>query len=708
MNNNQQKKENDMRKLFFLLLLAAVTTLGSHALSVANTAGQLSQLVTNTQITELTVTGTMDARDFQFITNELTELTTIDLSQVTIVAVEGEKVLYGTISSFEANAVPRTAFFGKKLTSVVLPSTIETVGFAAFAGCYQLRSVTFPASLTSIEDYAFAGSALMSVDLPATIDYVGRGAFARCEDLESANINAAFIDDFTFLGDTRLSQVTIGSNTGNISKAMFSGCTSLSNISISPDCYLARIDDEAFINSGLESIDIKSLRVGGLGDWALAQTNLTSVSLAQGMTDVGVGALAHNRQLTQVSIPTVGNTPVTPGSRPGNLRQAGLKIRATLDSISAYMFAGDSLLNAGNLLTSGIRTIGDFAFYNVSQDIDTMRLPSNLEYLGTRAMAGMTGMKVLSTEAAVVPELGQEVWAGVNQPAVPLITPRSSTDLYRVADQWMDFFFEKDFLLGDVNDDGIVNIADITLLINYVLTGAADLNYDAADMNGDSFLNIADVTMLINYVLSGQLGISVREIHDRCVAQFDRTADELVVKPTTIRAGETRDILVSLENTERVYTAMQCEVVLPDGLTLTAVNGIDRASGHNFTASANQVEENVYSLIGVSMDMAVFAGDEGNVLRLTVTASDDYDNPDADVLLTNVVLATRRTAFLADDATGKLTVGSGIEQVNAEKEIAAVRYINVAGQESDVPFSGMNIVVTTYTDGTSSTVKVIK
>jgi hypothetical protein len=46
--------------------------------------------------------------------------------------------------------------------------------------------------------------------------------------------------------------------------------------------------------------------------------------------------------------------------------------------------------------------------------------------------------------------------------------------------------------------------------------------------------------------------------------------------------------------------------------------------------------------------------------------------------------------------------------VNVEKEIAAVRYINVAGQESDTPFDGMNIVVTTYVDGTTTTSKVLK
>ena len=51
---------------------------------------------------------------------------------------------------------------------------------------------------------------------------------------------------------------------------------------------------------------------------------------------------------------------------------------------------------------------------------------------------------------------------------------------------------------------------------------------------------------------------------------------------------------------------------------------------------------------------------------------------------------------------------TGVEDVQANKTVAGVKYVNLAGQMSDTAFSGVNIVVTTYTDGTTSTVKVIK
>ena len=58
-------------------------------------------------------------------------------------------------------------------------------------------------------------------------------------------------------------------------------------------------------------------------------------------------------------------------------------------------------------------------------------------------------------------------------------------------------------LRGDVNEDGKVNISDVTALISYLLSGNTDgTNTDNADCNMDSTTNISDVTALINYLLS--------------------------------------------------------------------------------------------------------------------------------------------------------------------------------------------------------------
>ena len=60
------------------------------------------------------------------------------------------------------------------------------------------------------------------------------------------------------------------------------------------------------------------------------------------------------------------------------------------------------------------------------------------------------------------------------------------------------------FLRGDVNDDGSVNIADVTALIDYLLSGdASAINLAGADCNQDGSINISDVTALIDHLLSG-------------------------------------------------------------------------------------------------------------------------------------------------------------------------------------------------------------
>jgi len=58
-------------------------------------------------------------------------------------------------------------------------------------------------------------------------------------------------------------------------------------------------------------------------------------------------------------------------------------------------------------------------------------------------------------------------------------------------------------LKGDANHDGIINIKDITFLINYLYKGGpAPLQYEG-DVDSDGIINIRDITYLINYLYRG-------------------------------------------------------------------------------------------------------------------------------------------------------------------------------------------------------------
>lgn len=53
-------------------------------------------------------------------------------------------------------------------------------------------------------------------------------------------------------------------------------------------------------------------------------------------------------------------------------------------------------------------------------------------------------------------------------------------------------------------------------------------------------------------------------------------------------------------------------------------------------------------------------------------------------------------------------VPTGIQIVECNAKVVGVKYYNAMGVESDVPFKGVNIVVTRYDDGSQSTAKVVK
>ena len=61
-----------------------------------------------------------------------------------------------------------------------------------------------------------------------------------------------------------------------------------------------------------------------------------------------------------------------------------------------------------------------------------------------------------------------------------------------------------DYIPGDVNGDGLVNVTDIVATVNFIMEKPSDgFNKDAADLNGDGLVNVTDIVKMVSIIMNG-------------------------------------------------------------------------------------------------------------------------------------------------------------------------------------------------------------
>ena len=94
---------------------------------------------------------------------------------------------------------------------------------------------------------------------------------------------------------------------------------------------------------------------------------------------------------------------------------------------------------------------------------------------------------------------------GNNSGSARVVSGLTGNTLYTLnGDTEFDSFGSSVAGIGDINDDGIVDILDIVLLVNAIMgtTEFTTIETYAADLNGDSNINIQDIILTINLILS--------------------------------------------------------------------------------------------------------------------------------------------------------------------------------------------------------------
>ena len=130
--------------------------------------------------------------------------------------------------------IGENAFFNNEVSSVLLPSSVKTIGKAAFEQCKELKTISIPEALTVIGEQAFKNCIRLKTMNIASAQTIGNNAFEGCINLSSVILpeNVEIINDYVFKDCTALIGIVIPSKTQTISANAFNGCTTCNEVYI--------------------------------------------------------------------------------------------------------------------------------------------------------------------------------------------------------------------------------------------------------------------------------------------------------------------------------------------------------------------------------------------------------------------------------------------------------------------------------------------
>lgn len=163
---------------------------------------------------------------------------------------------FGAITIPEGvKGISDSLFYKSGLSSVVLPSSLKSIGINAFGYSYGLKSVTFSEGLEVIGNSAFSDcESLESVELPESLKIIGEHAFSA-SGLESITFPEGLetIDEWAFY-DIKAESVTIPENVETVGDSAFICCKNLQKVTIlNPECNIWK-NSYVFTNEPLENV----------------------------------------------------------------------------------------------------------------------------------------------------------------------------------------------------------------------------------------------------------------------------------------------------------------------------------------------------------------------------------------------------------------------------------------------------------------------
>lgn len=309
-----------------------------------------------------------------------------------------------------------------------------------------------PNTVTKLAKVSFSGCKLNKLNLPNNLKYIDESAFTETS-LKTLSIpeSVEYIGKYTFLM-SGIETVNIPKRIATIEEGTFSCCINLKSVTIGNN-------------------------IKHIGDYAFSRCyNLSDINISNNVTSIGKGAF-QSTIIQKIELP------------------------ASLESIGEYAFNNCQNLQEVTIPNKEIK-IENRAFYNCPK-LNTVTIPAKVKEIGKNAF-GYQG-NIFDEEDY---EYGEE-----NSIQDFKITGYSNTaaETYAKENGFEFISLGEQILTGDANQDGTVNIKDVTYLQMHIAgnknpDGSPLIDetnkqlFDSIDMNNDGKLTVNDVTALQTYL----------------------------------------------------------------------------------------------------------------------------------------------------------------------------------------------------------------
>ena len=192
------------------------------------------------------------------------------------------------------------------LSTIKLPTSLETIGFRSFYGCFAIKTITFSPQLKEIKDEAFQNCINLSeltFENSTKPLKIGNRCFYNCTAINNIDLPESLISIgiSAFQYCTSLNTISIPSTLSNISQETFS-FTNIDSIYFPSDCEISSIPMKAFYNSSnLASVTLSD-NILIIETEAFAYTAIKEIVIPDSVTSIGTKCFSHCSNLQNFTV----------------------------------------------------------------------------------------------------------------------------------------------------------------------------------------------------------------------------------------------------------------------------------------------------------------------------------------------------------------------------------------------------------------------